>query len=280
MPTEDTAPNWREVLPEDLRDNPALKDFHDVGALAKSYTETKAMVGGMMRVPGEDAGKEDWAAFNAKLMDKVPGLVKMPAEDDEDGLNALWTKLGRPVTDEGYTAPEGVEITDADKATAKQLGLTAKQFQEYVKLESTRDAEETDAARDAQSASKNEVLGEWGAAKEQKLRQIRIMLENTGAPEGVKTAASELNVDGAFLRWAETIVTSMGSEAQNFATDGGQSPTGAALTPDEARSQLAEIMQNPGHAFHNKQDPSNRAAIQKVLDLHDYAAGREPSTKI
>lgn len=277
MPNEEAS--WREALPEDMRDNPAIKDFTDVGALAKSYMETKSMVGSSIRIPGEDAGAEDWNAFNARLADKVPGMVRIAGDDDQEGLNALWTKLGRPVTDDGYQAPEGVEVSADDIATAKELGLTSAQFQKYVKLESAREDEGANAAKAAQDASKNEVLGEWGAAKEQKLRQIRIMLESTGAPDAVKEVMAELNVGGEFLKWAETIVTSIGGEAQNFGNDGDQGTTGI-MTPDEATAQLAEMMANPAHPFHNKLDPGHKAALQKMVDLHDLKAGRVPQNKI
>jgi hypothetical protein len=279
MPTEDPI-DWKQSLPEEIRDNAAIKDFTDVGALAKSYMETKAMVGDSLRVPGVDAGEAAWNAFNTKLADKVPGVVKMPDEGDEEGLNTLWTKLGRPTTEDGYTAPEGLELPDGSKATAQKLGLTAKQFQAYIKHNAEAANETLTAAQAEQDATKNVVLGEWGAAKEQKLRQIRIMLESTDAPEAIKTMVGDLNVGGNFLKWAETIVTSLGGEGSTFGNDGASSQTGTDVTPAEAASQLGEIMNNPQHAYHNPNDPTNRAAVQRVLDLHDYKAGRTPQTKI
>jgi hypothetical protein len=43
-------------LPEDLQNDPALKDFNDLPSLAKSFKETKAFVGSSIRPPGPDAG--------------------------------------------------------------------------------------------------------------------------------------------------------------------------------------------------------------------------------
>lgn len=272
-------PDWKTMLPEDLREDPSLKDFKDIPTLAKSYLQTKSLVGSSIRIPSAEAGKEDWAAFNAKLQEKVPGLVRMPSEDDEDGLNALWSRLGRPTTDEGYALPEELENKQQYLDAAKRMGLTNAQLQEYVALETTAKREAFEAAQAEQNKSKAEVMGEWGAAKEQKLRQIRTMLEATGAPEELKKVVNDLNVDGNFLRWAETVVESIGgTESPNMTSD--TSSAGGVITPDEANRQINEILNNRHHPYHNKMDPGHRAAVQKMVDLFDYKAGRQPSTKI
>jgi DNA-binding transcriptional MerR regulator len=278
--TENTTPDWKALLPEDMKDNPSLRDFKDLPSLAKSYLETKSLVGGSIRIPGEDAGEEDWNAFNQKLTERVPGLVKMPDPDDKEGQKALWSRLGRPATDEGYTLPEGVEDRQRFLDAAKRMGLTNSQLQEYVALETDGKREAFEAAQEAQNQSKAEVLGEWGAAKEQKLRQIRIMLESTGAPEPLKQVVNDLNVDGDFLRWAETVVQSIGGkEDAPFSTDGGSEPAGM-LTPDEAEAQISEIMGNSSHPYHNKMDPAHKKAVQKMVDLFDLKAGRKPTNRI
>ena len=44
----DAAPavSFLDTLPEDLRGEPSLRNFTDVGALAKSYTHAQRMIGG------------------------------------------------------------------------------------------------------------------------------------------------------------------------------------------------------------------------------------------
>ena len=44
----DAAPavSFLDTLPEDLRGEPSLRNFNDVGALAKSYTHAQRMIGG------------------------------------------------------------------------------------------------------------------------------------------------------------------------------------------------------------------------------------------
>lgn len=73
------APSWRDTLPEDLKADKSLESFKDVGALAKSYVETKKLVGvkqdGALKVPGPEATPEERQAFAKAL-----GVPATPAE--------------------------------------------------------------------------------------------------------------------------------------------------------------------------------------------------------
>ncbi len=61
------APDWREGWGDDLKNNPALKDFKTPVDLAKSYIETKKMVGQKTGIPGPDATPEQKAEFYKAL---------------------------------------------------------------------------------------------------------------------------------------------------------------------------------------------------------------------
>lgn len=80
----------QNVLPEEMQGEnlpKSLKDFADViipkgdedftkkiGSLAKAYADTKKMVGGMIKFPGEDATEEEIAAFRGKL--GIPATIE------------------------------------------------------------------------------------------------------------------------------------------------------------------------------------------------------------
>ena len=88
-PTQQQEVNWRESLPDDLRDDPSLKSIQDVPGLAKSFIHAQKMVGAdKIPVPTEHATKEDW--------------------------DAVYSKLGRPATPDDYKV-EG-EATDTEAA--------------------------------------------------------------------------------------------------------------------------------------------------------------------
>jgi hypothetical protein len=67
------AEDQAALLPEDVRSDPGLQSFNDFGGLAKSYLETKSMVGRSIQLPGKDSKPEDvdkWAGeTSAKLKD-------------------------------------------------------------------------------------------------------------------------------------------------------------------------------------------------------------------
>jgi hypothetical protein len=66
--------SWRDSLPQELREDPSLKAFNDPSGLAKSYIETKKMVGkkGVI-VPTDKDGDDAWGSFFKQI-----GLPESP----------------------------------------------------------------------------------------------------------------------------------------------------------------------------------------------------------
>ncbi len=81
------ANEFLNSLPEDLRAEPSLQVFKDLPTFAKSYIETKRMVGGSIRLPDEKATPEDidkWRTdhlpklYERKILDAPPSEYKIP----------------------------------------------------------------------------------------------------------------------------------------------------------------------------------------------------------
>ena len=73
-PTEPSSPppsDWRSALPLEMRDSPSIADVPDLSTLVKNYENTKAMVGSSIRLPTEEAGAEDIAAIQQKLLERA-----------------------------------------------------------------------------------------------------------------------------------------------------------------------------------------------------------------
>ena len=68
-PTTTITPSWRDTLPDDLKADKSLESFKDVGGLAKSYIETKKLVGAKqgVTVPGDNATPEERTAYRKAL---------------------------------------------------------------------------------------------------------------------------------------------------------------------------------------------------------------------
>ena len=147
------APDWRGTLPEDLRADPSLKDFKDVGGLAKSYVETKKLVGAQgIKPPADDAPDEEWGAY--------------------------YGKLGRPESPEKYTfkppaLPEGMGEVDAEgldgfRKQAHAVGLTDRQAQGILDWYGTYHVAGVDKLTQhtatERKGAETALKAEWGAA--------------------------------------------------------------------------------------------------------------------
>ena len=74
---------WRDGLPDDLKANPSLAVFTDVGALAKSFLHQQQFVGkkGVL-VPSETDSPEAWANFSKSI--GVPDLPQYDLKPPKD----------------------------------------------------------------------------------------------------------------------------------------------------------------------------------------------------
>ena len=117
--------------------------------------------------PGDDASSEDWGKFYGKLSEKTSGKVMpRPDKDDTEGMNALYTTLGRPEDAAGYEFAEGT-----DAATAAAVGALAHANNLSVAQMKAMDAGMAELVKTANADHAVEVAagldtlkGEWGAA--------------------------------------------------------------------------------------------------------------------
>lgn len=147
-----TAPEWIASLPDELKQDKTLLQVKDIPSLAKAYVDAQKYVGTAVRMPKDDAPKDEWDAF--------------------------YTKLGRPAKLEEYgvKSPEfdpelGVSVDEAAVREFSQhffeLGLTPKQAQgvldkygDYV-LRTLDGETRTNAAR--RTEVETGLKQEWGA---------------------------------------------------------------------------------------------------------------------
>src|SRR3990167_4888778 len=97
------SPEWKNFLPEDLRNEQSLKHINDIPAAIKSYINAQKMVGAdKFLVPNKYATDDEW--------------------------NGVYAKLGRPESPDKYDikVPEGKpiapEFIDGLKASAHKAG--------------------------------------------------------------------------------------------------------------------------------------------------------------
>lgn len=148
------APDWRESLPGELRADKTLADFKDVGALAKSYVETKRLVGDAVRVPKADAKPEDIAAFHRKL--------GVPESPDKYDVKLPEMPKDFPAWNEAYVADF--------KTAAHRAGLTPSQVQSVIQwyagnqlqVHGETSSAQAAKAKEAEAACVAELEKTWG----------------------------------------------------------------------------------------------------------------------
>lgn len=260
--------NWKETLPPELKDAPSLKDVKDVSSLAKQYVDQQAYLGNAIRIPGPDAKEEDRKAFYDKLIEKVPGVIPAPNPDDKEGTTALWKKLGRPDSKDGYTLPEGIKQEEVNDILdlAFEAGATVQQAQVLV-TKAAEKAQQTAAKRqETRQSNLKEISKEWGVTYEDRVATIKNTLKNMAAPDDLINGVETGDVGPATMRWLHSI-------AAQFKNPGAPPKEGATLlTPNEAQLRISEIMNNKDHPYWNPSSSANAAAIKQMVELHRMVA--------
>ena len=60
--------SFLESLPDDLRNEPSLRNFTDTGSLAKSYVHAQRMIGAdKVAIPGKHATADEWREVYTRL---------------------------------------------------------------------------------------------------------------------------------------------------------------------------------------------------------------------
>jgi len=267
MPDE---PNWRDSLPEELKDHASLKDVKDIPGLAKQFVDTLSAQGQMIRIPGPEAGAEALTAFHTKLSDKVPGLIPTPDRDNEDQMNALYKQMGRPNDAAGYEHPEGVDATKmADfAALAHTLGLSKAQYSKMVGALQDFTTVRKDAASEAFNTSMRALKQDWGIVYEDNLQLVNSVMKGTDAPKDMLEAAANGQLGADSLRWLHNIGKQLGTEGINFNKD----EFSSRVTPAEARQRVAEIMDDTNGPYWTAGHPQHAEYVQRVVDLNRAAA--------
>lgn len=250
-----------DSIPE-LRDDPSLKDFNDVQSLAKSHRETKAFVGSSIRPPGPDATAEVKKEFYDKMQKHAPNLVPLD-EKDENAMNIVWGRLGRPTKPEeyDYKPPDGVDINlPALREAAVAAGLTKGQF-EKLAAKSVAGAQ----VQSAQAQKDGEALRvEWGAAYEKKCKDAAAVAQKLGQPPEVVSAIMGGKLRAQSLKQWDAIAAAVGTEGHGPVGQPGGGG-GEVLTQAEAEARFREVQNHPG--YFNRNHPEHDALVERGFKL-------------
>jgi len=282
-PPADTPPpgtppptDWKTGLAAELAGDASLKDFKDVASLATAYRDTKALVGGSIRVPGPDASPEARAQFRERLKKDLPEFMELPTDPEKrkaarkEILESLgWAKdAAKELTLEssGVQLEAGVKLDENElRQAAVELGLDKEGFAKLVGKTAAAQAAVIKRAQAEQSVLK----GEWGAAYEERRQLALAGLEKTGAPQDVKDAIANGTAPAAVVKWAYGLAKSVGAEAREVGDQKGGSR--GSVTPTEALARLQEIENREEFNNPRKNPDVHRELVEKHKALLPFA---------
>jgi hypothetical protein len=251
-PVEQTTVNWRDSLPEDLKEDPSLKTIQDIPGLAKSYIHSQKMVGkDKIVLPNEHATKEDW--------------------DD------VFNKLGRPASAEEYKIEgEASELINNFKPVAHTLGLNNTQVQELVNFyNQAQEQAGNDLLIDAEAhraEAEAALRKEFGRAFQNKVGSAMRLAQTVFTKEQLDNTKL---ADGSTLGNNVDLIKGFAKLADQLGEDRPlPNPQANILTPDAAREKIATYME-PGSPYWNKSHPNHQKAIDDVLNLREIANDTE-----
>lgn len=227
------APDWREGWDGALKDNPALKDFKSAADLAKSYVETKKMVGQKINgIPGKDATPEQRAEFNKALgVPETPEGYEFKAPDGlPEALRDLYSE-----EDSAKWAKRMHEL-GVPKETANTLrNEYFKEFSEEIgKLKADISKSDEDFNKMAKET--------FGDKQDAEIAAARLIVEKH-VPQNLKPYFNQL--DNAALLTVAAAVNGVrkeyGGEDQAIKEEGG----GGGRSEGELRQELRQTMSLP-----------------------------------
>lgn len=249
------AANWREQLPQELREEASLRDIKDVASLAKSYVHAQRMVGAdKIALPGRNATPDDWSA--------------------------VFDRLGRPASPEAYAferpeagdLPYDEALEQAFRGKAHELGLLPQQarglFDWWLQTQMQAFRELQRNAQSGRHENEQRLRGEWGMAYDRHVDAANTALRRFADEELTGRLGEGLGNDPAFIRFCAKV----GALLAEDRLTGAGAPQGGA---GEARRRISEVLADRAHPYFNNRDPRHDHAVDYVRGLFEQAYGED-----
>jgi len=240
---------WMESLPEDLREDATLKALPDFSSMAKMLVSGQKMIGAdKIVIPGAEATDEDWGA--------------------------VFNKLGKPETTEGYELakpedfPEDMEWSDelvgAFKDIAHKANLLPAQaaalFGWYNSVSSEAHTNTTKATQEAYDGAVVELKKEWGVSYDKNVELAHAAIRAFAGEDDVKALDAGLGNDPRLIK----LFSKIGGAISEDKLKG----VNQATSPTEVQGEINKILGDPTHPYHVKKDPGHAAAVASMQELY------------
>jgi len=207
-------------------------------------------------------------------LEKLVGVDKLPmpkGDDDAEGWNRVYDRLGRPATAQDYKlpVPDGLDTKFSEQASAKfhELGLTAKQGQalaDWWNQTQTATMEAQLQQYNAQAEQQlSELRSEWGQAFDENLELGRRAAREYGLDEQSLTKIENALGTKQLMELMARIGRNQG-EASFVAPDSRGTTFG--MTPAAAQQRIATLKSDPSWtAKYLNNDADAKAEMARLM---------------
>lgn len=243
--------NWKEWIPEDIRNTPVIQETKDITGMAKRLVDSQAMIGKSMRMP-EDGDTAGW--------DEVYGKLGRPQA-------AIDYKIDPSITPEGAV---NEKLQTSFLEAAHKIGLNNTQANALVswnneQLQSIYSIKD-EQAKDAVSQLKHD----WGNAFKERLAVTERVLTQFGEGE---VSAAAVRDNPALIK----LVYNMGKDLIEGQVSGDSGLGSMTMSPKEALDKINKLHRDSEFmkAYHEQKNPGHQGAMEEMTDLHKMAYPEE-----
>jgi hypothetical protein len=250
--------NWRDNLPEELRENPTLQKYNSVEDVAKATVEAQSMIGRSLRIPTEDEGPEARKEWLKDVTEKAPELIVRPENEDE-----FWQMAGVPETPDDYETPENLspELVGELKKVGEGLKLTKSQFARFVEHYNTVNERQSDLQKQLQEEGDAALKEKWGYTSDRNENLVADIVE--------KFQDSDLKIQ-ALDAPTKLLLANIAKQFNQDPQAGNQPSVGNdAVSPAEAAEQAENIRNRLIDEGRNINPAERDRLLKKLVQLQE-----------
>ena len=245
--------NFKELIPEEYKEEKALQNFSTMNDFVKSYLNAQRLVGAnKVAIPNKMATDEDW--------------------------EEVYSKLGRPSKPEDYKYSFGEDEIDQTQLknfneTAHRIGLLPKQAERIIKfyneMTTQQTADNQKLFEEKQAAAEVELKKEFGPTFNKRLDQAKKLAVETLGNDMLNNTIMK---DGSRLGDNVEVIKAFSMLADKLSEDEIIKGEASYTTAKEIEKEIAELTED-GSPYWNKTHPNHKKTVDQVFKLREQLNG-------
>jgi|TARA_R100001129_G_scaffold109260_1_gene75014 hypothetical protein len=245
--------NFKEMIPEEYKDEKSLQNFTTMNDFVKSYLSAQRLVGAnKVAIPNKMATDEDW--------------------------EEVFNKLGRPTKPEDYKYSFKEDEINQDQLktfneTAYRIGLLPKQAERIIKFYNEMNTQQTadnqKVFEEKQAAAEVELKKEFGPTFNKRLDQAKKLAVETLGNDMLNNTIMK---DGSRLGDNVEVIKAFSMLADKLSEDEIIKGEASYTTAKEIEKEIAELTED-GSPYWNKTHPNHKKTVDQVFKLREQLNG-------